>query len=162
KRREVITLIGGAAAAPSFLWPRAARAQRQTMRVIGVIADQSQAAMASYVAALRRGLGEGGYSEERNVAIEFRWGDGRNDQLPARAAALVRRPVAVIVAMSTPATLAAKAATPAIPIVFYTGSDPVQAGLVASLARPGGNLTGIVNANVELVPKRLELLHEVV
>jgi ABC-type uncharacterized transport system substrate-binding protein len=129
--------------------------------VIGVIADQSRSAMSAYLEAFLRGLREGGYMGEHNVRIESRWADGRNDRLPTLAADLVRRRVAVIVAMSTPAG-AAKAATTAIPIVFYTGSDPVAGGLVASLNRPGGNLTGIMNANVELVPKRMELLHEVV
>jgi putative ABC transport system substrate-binding protein len=157
-RRELLAALGGAAAA----WPLAARAQQSAMPVIGVIADQSRSAMAAYLEAFFRGLGEGGFIEEHNVTIESRWGDGRNDRLPALAAELVRRRVAVIVAMSTPATHAAKAETTTIPIVFYTGSDPVAGGLVASLNRPGGNLTGIVNANVELVPKRMELLHEAV
>jgi putative ABC transport system substrate-binding protein len=150
KRRAFITLLGGAAAA----WPLAARAQQPALPVIGVIADQSRSVLAIYLEAFLQGLGEGGFIEGRDVTIESRWGDGRNDRLPALAADLVRRRVAVIVAMSLPATHAARAETNAIPIVFYTGSDPVAGGLVASLNRPGGNLTGIVNANVELVPAR--------
>jgi len=157
-RRKFLATLGGAVA-----WPLAARAQQPAMPVIGVLSAEWPDLFTDRLRAFHDGLRETGYVEGRNVAIEYRWAEGRNDRLPALAAELVHRQVSVIVtAGSTPATLAAREATTTIPILFYIGANPVEVGLVTSLSRPGGNLTGVVTLNVEVVAKRLELLHELV
>jgi putative ABC transport system substrate-binding protein len=157
KRREFVTLLGSGAVA----WSLAARAQQPLMPTVGVLGSTSSRVEANFLRAFQQGLGEAGYVEGRNATVEYRWADDQNEKLATLAADLVRRKVSVIVAAaSTPAALAAKATTPTIPIVFLLGSDPVAAGLVDSLARPGGNVTGVTSMNMELGPKRLELLRE--
>jgi putative ABC transport system substrate-binding protein len=157
RRREFITLLGGAAAT-SILWPLGAPAQ-QAMPVIRLLGTGSPGPGSQ---PFRQGLSEAGYVEGRNVAIEYRWAENQFDRLPSLAADLVRRQVTVILATAIRPALAAKVATTTIPIVFATSADPVQFGLVASLSRPGGNLTGVSILSGEVGPKRLELLHEVV
>jgi putative tryptophan/tyrosine transport system substrate-binding protein len=158
RRRQFITLLGGAAVA----WPLTARAQQAAVPVVGVLSAEWPNLFSDRLRAFHDGLRETGYVEGRNLAIEYRWAEGRNDRLPALAAELVRRQVTVIVTTSTPAVLAARTATTTIPIVFFVAANPVQLGLVTNLSRPEGNLTGVVTLNVEVAAKRLELLHELV
>jgi putative ABC transport system substrate-binding protein len=160
KRREFITLLGGAAAT----WPRAVRAQQRALPVVGWLHRETLTpSRESFVAVMKRGMAEIGYDEGRNVAIIYRWAEGQTDRLPTLAMELVRSNVAVIIAAgNTPTVLAAKSATQTIPIAFLVGTDPVESGLVGSLNRPGGNATGVSLVDVELISKRIELLHQLI
>lgn len=159
RRREFITVLGGA----TLVWPFGARAQQSSVPVVGYLSSGSPAAFAPMVAAFRRGLAEAGIVEGKGFTIDFRWAEGQYDRLPSFASDLVRQNVAVIVATGgSDPVLAAKAATPVIPIVFTGGLDPVKLGLVVSLARPGGNATGVINVAPDLNTKRLEILRQLV
>src|SRR5262249_17370467 len=155
-RRAFITLLGGAA-----VWPRAARAQQRAFAVMGLLSSRSPAVDTPLIAIIRQGLNETGFVEGQNVALDYRWADGQYDRLAGVAADLVRQQVAVLVTIGGgPSALAAKAATATIPIVFVGGSDPVRSGIVTSLHRPGGNITGVSTFIAEMEPKRLGLLRE--
>jgi ABC-type uncharacterized transport system substrate-binding protein len=158
-RRSFLTALGGAAA---FGRPLAARAQQTALAVIGFLNAASPKSYAPQLSAFLDGLGDAGYKDGQNVVIEYRWADGQDNRLPALASDLVHRRVAVIAATTTAASVAATKATTTIPVVFETGADPVRLGLVASLARPGGNVTGVTQTNQEVTPKRLQLLRELV
>jgi len=158
KRREFITLISGAV----VVWPLAARAQQPTMPVVGFLGGSSATDRAPFLIAFRRGLSEGGYTEARDVTIEYRFAEGQYDRIPGLAADLVRRRVNVIFAGDLPSALAAKAATTSIPIVINSGGDVIQMGLVASLSRPGANVTGVNNVASSLLSKQFDLIHELV
>ena len=153
RRREFVSLLGGAVA-----WPVAARAQQPAMPVVGLLLSGSRASSEHVLRAFQQGLAEGGYVEGHNVALEYRWAEDRNERFPQLAAELVQRGVSVLAAVGSPAVAAAKATTTTTPIVFYVGVDPVSFGFVSSLSRPGGNLTGVTNFSLEVGPKRLELL----
>jgi putative ABC transport system substrate-binding protein len=158
RRREFISLLGGTAAS----WPLAARAQQRAMPVVGHLYGETANALVMQTRAFEQGLSQSGFVDGHNVIIDYQWAEGDYGRLPALAAGLLRRRVAVIVTAGGPATLAAKAATVTVPIVFLVGLDPVAGGLVASLNRPGGNLTGVVSLGVEVGPKLVELLHELI
>jgi putative ABC transport system substrate-binding protein len=158
RRRDFISLLGGAVT----VWPLAGRAQQPAMPMIGFLSSGSPRPYQHLVAGFQQGLKETGYVEGQNVAIEYRWAEGHNDRLPGMAADLVRRKVNVVAALTTPAALAAEAATTTIPIIFDTAGDPVRLGLVASLNRPGRNVTGVAWLGSELVAKRLGLLRDLI